>query len=189
MHGMIAWFARNDVAANLLMIVIVALGLYSATRMIPLEIFPDTSRNIITIEAIYRGASPAEVEQAVNLRIEEAVSDIIGIDNLYSNALEGVARVRLELLGGYDPERLLTEVKNRLDVLQVQLPEEVETPTASILSRSREVISVVVSGDLDEHALRKLAQEVRDDITRLPEVTQVSLSGVRRFEIAVEVPR
>ncbi|HHQ14221.1 MAG TPA: efflux RND transporter permease subunit, partial [Chromatiales bacterium] len=100
MHGMIAWFARNDVAANLLMIVIVALGLYSATRMIPLEIFPDTSRNIITIEAIYRGASPAEVEQAVNLRIEEAVSDIIGIDNLYSNALEGVARVRLELLGG-----------------------------------------------------------------------------------------
>ena len=189
MHGMIAWFARNDVAANLLMIVIVALGLYSATRMIPLEIFPDTSRNIITIEAIYRGASPAEVEQAVNLRIEEAVSDIIGIDNLYSNALEGVARVRLELLGGYDPERLLAEVKNRLDVLQVQLPEEVQTPTATILSRSREVISVVVSGDLDEHTLRKLAQEVREDITRLPDVTQVSLSGVRRFEIAVEVSR
>ncbi len=189
MHGMIAWFARNDVAANLLMVVIIALGLYSSVNLIPLEIFPDTSRNIITVEATYRGASPAEVEQAVNLRIEESVADIIGIDNLYSNALEGVARIRLELLGGYDPERLLAEVKNRLDVLRAQLPVEVETLTASILSRSREVISVVVSGDLDERSLRTLAQEVRDDITRLPDVTQVSLSGVRRFEIAVEVPR
>ena len=185
---MIAWFARNDVAANLLMVVIIALGLYSATRMIPLEIFPDTSRNIITIEAVYRGASPAEVEQAVNLRIEEAVADIIGIDNLYSNALEGVARIRLELLGGYDPEEILSEVKNRLDLLKPQLPEEVETPTASILQRSREVISVVVSGDLGERALRELAQTVRDEITRLPDVTQASLSGARRFEISVSVP-
>ncbi len=186
---MIAWFARNDVAANLLMLVIVGLGLHAALKEIPLEIFPDTSRNIITIEAFYRGATPAEVEQAVNLRIEEAVADIIGIDNLYSNALEGVARIRLELLGGYDPEAILSEVKNRLDVLKPQLPAEVETPTASILQRSREVISVVVSGDLAERPLRRLAQEVRDDITRLPEVTQASLAGARRFEIAVEVPR
>jgi multidrug efflux pump subunit AcrB len=189
MDGMIAWFARNGVAANLLMVTIIALGLYAASERVPLEIFPDTSRNIINIEATYRGASPAEVEQAVNLRIEEAVADIIGIDNLYSNALEGVARIRLELLGGYEPNDILTEVKNRLDILKPQLPVEVDTPTASILKRGREVISVVVSGELPERQLRRLAQEVREDLTRLPDVTQVSFSGVRRFEISIEVPK
>ncbi len=188
MQGMIAWFARNAVAANLLMLTIVGIGLYAAFFRTPLEIFPDISREVITIETRYPGATPAEVERSVSIRIEEAIADLNGIDQIYSDALEGVSRVRVELLNGFTPDRLMGDIKNRIDGVKSRFPEDVEEPIVSELQRKREVISVVVSGQMSERDLRNLAENIRDDLADLPEVTQVQLSGVRRFELAIEIP-
>ena len=186
MNGVIAWFAKNDVAANLLMMLIVALGLTAALHRTPMEVFPDIQPNVVNIEVSYRGASPGEVEQAITLRIEEAIADVQGIKKIYADALEGLTRIRVELLPSFDPQELKDDIKSRIDAINT-LPDDAERPVVSLLQRSKEVISVVLSGELSERELRKFAEEVRDDLTGLSGVTRVELSGVRRVEISVEV--
>jgi multidrug efflux pump subunit AcrB len=183
---MIAWFARNGVAANLLMAVIIGLGLQATFERIPMEIFPAIERNVITIVAVYRGATPAEVEKGTTIRIEEAIADLEGIDKIKSTALEGVTNISVELLDGYDPRDLLDDIKGRVDGIST-FPDGVEKPILNVLQRRKEVISVVLSGDITEHALRRLSEEVRSDLTALPGITQVELSGVRQYEISIEV--
>jgi len=183
---MIAWFARNAVAANLLMAVIIGLGLNATFTRIPMEVFPAIERNVITIVAVYRGATPAEVEKGATIRIEEAIADLEGIAKTESTALEGVANITVELEDGYNPRDLLDDIKGRVDGIST-FPDGVEEPILNILQRRKEVISVVISGNLTEHALRRLSEEVRSDLTALPGITQVELSGVRKYEIAIEV--
>jgi len=183
---MIAWFARNGVAANLLMAVIIGLGLQATFERIPMEIFPSIERNIITIVAVYRGATPAEVEKGATIRIEEAIADLEGIDNIKSTALEGVTNISVELLDGYDPRDLLDDIKGRVDGIST-FPDGMEEPVLNVLQRRKEVISVVLSGNITEHTLRRLSEEVRNDLTALPGITQVELSGVRKYEISIEV--
>jgi multidrug efflux pump subunit AcrB len=183
---MIAWFARNGVAANLLMAVIIGLGLNATFTRIPMEIFPAIERDIITIVAVYRGATPAEVEKGATIRIEEAIADLEGIDKVESESVEGAANIIIELLDGYNPRDLLDDMKGRVDGIST-FPDGVEEPILNVMQRRKEVISVVLSGDLTEHALRRLSEEVRSDLTALPGITQVELSGVRKYEIAIEV--
>lgn len=186
MHGMIGWFARNGVAANLLMVVIFALGIHALLERIPLEIFPEFESDVINVQMSYRGATPAEVEEGVVIRIEEAIEDLQGIDRIISNANEGVGRVRIELDQDVNPRDLLDDVKNRVDAIST-FPEDTERPTFSIQQFRREVISVVVAGNLPEDELRGLGERIRDDLLALPQITQVDLQAVRDYEISIEV--
>lgn len=186
MKGMIAWFANNPVAANLLMLIIFALGLWALLERIPLEVFPQFERDTVTVEVRYRGATPAEVEEAVVIRIEEAIADLQGIEEMISSAREGSGEVLIEVQKGYQPRELLDDIKNRVDAITT-FPEEVERPDYRVLEFRREVVSVVVSGALSEQDLRRFGELVRDDLTALPEVSQAELVAVRPFELAVEV--
>jgi multidrug efflux pump subunit AcrB len=182
----IAWFARNGVAANLLMMVILFLGLNAVMTKIPLEVFPEFELDIISVQIPFRGATPADVEEGVVLRAEEAIFDLEGIKELRSQATEGLATITVELEKGFDARDLLDDVKNRIDAIST-FPGEVERPTYSLAKHRREVISVVVSGQLDERELRRYGERVRDDIAALPGITQVELEGVRPYEIAIEI--
>ncbi|GMQ75242.1 MAG: efflux RND transporter permease subunit [Gammaproteobacteria bacterium] len=184
---MIAWFARNGVAANLLMLVIVFVGLYAVLTRIPLEVFPAFELDIITVRVPFRGATPADVEEGVVTRVEEAIYDLEGIKQLRSRASEGFASITVELDSGFEPRDLLDDIKNRVDAIST-FPGEVERPVYSIAKRIHEVISVVVSGDLGERELRRYGERVRDDISAIPGITQVELRAVRPYEIAIEIP-
>ncbi|MBN2887676.1 MAG: efflux RND transporter permease subunit [Chromatiaceae bacterium] len=186
MKGMIGWFAGNGVAANLLMILILFLGAWALAERIPLEVFPDFERDQVSVAVTYRGATPAEVEEAVVVRIEEAIADLEGIERIESSANEGAAKVSVEVEKGRDPRALLDDIKNRVDAINT-FPAEVERPIYRVQEFRREVISVVVSGDLPERALRRLGERVRDDLAALPEVSLVELTGVRPYEISIEV--
>ena len=186
MHGMINWFARNPVAANLLMLIILALGAHAALKRIPLEVFPSFESDVVTIGLSYRGATPAEVEQALVLRVEEAIADLDGIERIISVANEGVARIRVEVLKGTDPHQLLEDIKTRVDAIST-FPDEVERPSYSVVVFRREVISVVVSGDLPERELRRYGEEIRDELASLPKVNLVELDAVRKPEISIEL--
>jgi len=183
---MIAWFARNGVAANLLMAVILFLGFNAVTTKIPLEVFPEFELDLIYVSIPFRGATPADVEEGVVIRAEEAIFDLEGIKELRSTATEGSATITVELEKGFDARELLDDVKNRIDAIST-FPGEVERPTYSLAKHRREVISVVVAGHLDERELRRYGERVRDDIAALPGVTQVELEGVRPYEIAIEI--
>ncbi len=186
MNAIIAWFAKNEVAANLLMILIALLGFNALQNKIPIEVFPDIELDIVTISVPYRGATPAEVEEAVVIRIEEAIQDLEGIKEIRSSASEGSGTVSVEVENGYEPRELLDDLKNRVDAINT-FPDETERPSIQLAQRKREVITVTVAGELSEHELRRLGEKVRDEISNLPGITQVNLGGIRPYEIAIEV--
>jgi len=186
MHGLISWFARNSVAANLLMVFIIVWGLVSLSSRIPLEVFPSFELDRVTIRAPFRGASPSEVEEAVTIKIEEAIQEIQGIKRVTSVASEGMGSINIEMQKTADPDKLLDDVKQAVDQIS-DFPDDVEAPSVYVPSRSREVISVIVAGDLPEKELRRLASRVRDDLEALPDVSSVAVSGAREFELAIEV--
>ncbi len=186
MHGLINWFARNGVAANLLLVFIVLWGLSTLFTRLPLEVFPGFESDRISIRVPFRGASPVEVEEAITIRIEEAIQDVEGVSMLTSSASEGIGSVSVELQKNADPQKALEDIKQRVDAIST-FPEDADTPSVFIPSRSREVISVIIAGDLSERELIRVASDVRDDLEALPGVTSVSLTGVRDYELSIEI--
>ena len=185
MNRAIAWFAENRVAANLLMVVILAAGIISLSQ-IKLEVFPEFSSDIITVSVPYLGAPPEEVEEGVCVRIEEAIQGLEGIKKISSTASEGMGSVTVEVQPGYDTRKLLDDVKSRVDGIST-FPEETEKPIIQELVVRSQVINVAISGQTDEKSLKAIAERVRDEITDLPEVSQVELSAARPYEISIEV--
>jgi len=183
---MIAWFAKNGVAANLLMISILISGFLILKTQIPLEVFPTTEARSISISVSLRGATPEDTEKGIAILVEEAVQDLDGIKQLTSRSSEGSASVRVEMDNGANAQKLLNEVKSRVDAIN-NFPGGAEKPVVRLAQRTREVISVVVSGPQSEKEIRQLAEGVRDDILRLEGVTQVQLDSVRPYEITIEV--
>lgn len=186
MNSVISWFAHNHVAANLLMVLIVGLGLWSVTSRIPMEVFPEFERDTVLVNVTYRGATPAEVEEAVIVRIEEAIAAITGIDTILSTAREGSGQVRVDVIKGYEPREIMDDIRNKVDAIST-FPEDVERPTYEVLEFRREVISVVVGADLPERDLRRIGEMIRDDLTALPEVSLVDLMAVRPYEVSIEI--
>nr|VFK23836.1 MAG: Multidrug efflux pump subunit AcrB [Candidatus Kentron sp. LFY] len=183
---MIEWFAKNGVAANLLMVLILMLGAHALSSRIPLEVFPNIDLDVVAISMVFRGATPMEVEEGIVIRIEEAISDLSGIDRIISNANEGSARIRIEIEDGHSPREVLDDIKNRVDAINT-FPVDAERPVYEVLQHRKEVIRVAISGDLPERPLRELGERVRDDLLALPETTWIDLTGVRPYEIAIEV--
>lgn len=185
MNRAIAWFAENSVAANLLMVVILASGLITIGG-IELEIFPEFSADVVTVSVVYRGAAPEEVEEGVCVRIEEAVQSIEGIERIRSTASENRGSVNIELIPGADARRVLEDVKSAVDAIDT-FPDETEQPVIQEVVLRRQVINVAVSGDADEATLKYLGEQVRDEITAIPGITQAELSGARPYEVSIEV--
>tara|TARA_R110002153_G_scaffold5044_3_gene23503 strand:- start:4921 stop:8052 length:3132 start_codon:yes stop_codon:yes gene_type:complete len=185
---MIAWFARNHVAANLLMITILFAGVYSLTSRIPLEVFPSFETDTISVSVSLRGATPEDTELGVAILVEEAVQDLEGIEQIISVSSEGSARITIDVDSDYDAREMLADIKSRVDAINT-FPADAENPVVSLAQRTREVIAVTISGIYGEKEINEFAEHVRDDLLRIPGITQVALSGVRDYEIALEIPQ
>jgi len=187
--GIIAWFVKNPVAANLLMITIILMGLYSLFKKVPLETFPAFEQDVVNIAVNFPGATPREVEQGVTIRIEDAIADLPGIERIFSDSAEGRSLVRAEIRKQYDTVVVLNEIKSRIDRISA-LPEDAERPVVDQLVRIRDVITVVLEQDRkNDVVLRKNTEKIRDEIRALPHVTQLSMGGVRPWEISITIPQ
>ena len=182
---MIAWFAKNSVAANLLMIAIIIGGVMALRDGLRLEIFPSSEPDTVSVSVPLRGATPEDVELGVAVRIEEAIQDLEGIDRVTSRSVEGSTRVQIEIDSSYKARELLDDIKSRVDAINT-FPAETEKPIISLNVRMFPVISVVVVGDYSEDEIRTYAEHVRDDLLRLDGITQAELGSVRKYEIAIE---
>ncbi len=182
---MIAWFARNHVAANLLMVTVLVLGGYSLLYETAIEVFPEFEPDSILVSVRLRGATPEDAELGVAVRIEQALEGLDGIDKVTSNSLEGAANVSVEVADGHDPRVILDEVKTRVDAIDT-FPENARRPVIRLAQFTFDVITVVVAGPYSEEEIRLYAERVRDDLLRMDEISQVSLDAVRRYEIAIE---
>ena len=185
MKSIIEWMARNSVAANLLMVFIGVSGFVAITTVTE-EVFPEIELDRISISVPYLGAAPEEVEEAVAIRIEEAIQGIDGIKEIQSTSSEGTASVMIELELGADSRKVVDDVKSNVDAIST-FPIETETPIITELTARNQVTDIAVSGHTDIFTLKALAEQVRDELSVLPEITQVDIVSAPPYEISIEV--
>ena len=183
--GLIGWFAQNHVAANLMMALVICLGLY-AIASVKKESFPPFEFDRISVSVPYPGAGPEEVEEGIVIKIEEALNSVEGIRKITSRSREGMGRVDLDVEESFELAEITDEVKLAVDSIST-FPVEAERPIISKLNRTKGALMVSISGNLDEVAMKSLAEDVRDEIIGLPEVTYAEVNGGRDFEISIEV--
>ena len=183
---MISWFAKNPVAANILMFAIVIAGLVSATSSIPVETFPIRESDKITISTSFRGATPQTAQDSITLRVEEAIADIEGITEIESRSSEGQSTVIAEILENYNSREILDDIKVRVDALNT-LPSDAENPIVSINVRNSPVIFVAVQGDVKLKTLREVASKFHEGLLKKDEISDVDLQGVANFQMNIEI--
>lgn len=182
-RGPIEWMIRNRVTPNLLMIVLLLGGLFTASR-IKQEVFPEFQLDIVTVRVPYPGSSPEEVEQGIILVVEEAIRGLEGIKGITAQASEGSGVVTAELLEGVNQQKVYQDIKQEVDRITT-FPLDAEEPEVSLVIRRREVLDIQIYGDVSEWALVEAAELVRDNLLLDPGITQVELEGVRDYEVQV----
>ncbi len=184
---MIEWFARNHVAANLLMFGIIISGLLAIKRDIPLELLPDIDFDTITITTVLPGGNPSSIEQTVTSRIEEAIADIEGIKEIGSRSSENISTVFAEVDADYDDQEVLSDVKIRVDALNT-LPQDAERPIIQIAEAPVQVIGVSVYGKaLTYDQLFDLTDRVREDLLQVNGITRLGPIQAPPRELHIEV--
>ncbi|MEE8361620.1 MAG: efflux RND transporter permease subunit, partial [Gemmatimonadales bacterium] len=185
MRRAIAWMANHGVAANLLLVLLLAAGLFSLPNIVQ-EVFPEFDLDAIQVQVLYPGASPEEIEEGIIQRIEERIESVEGIRRLTSTASEGVGVVIAELTTGQDKARALDEIKAEVDRI-VSFPVDAEEPEVSEVSNRTRVIEIALYGHVSERSLKELANRVQDDLATMPEISLVQTDAVRAYEISIEV--
>ena len=177
--------AKNSVAANLLMLVVVAAGLISASGLVQ-EVFPEFSIDQIRVEVSYPGATPEEVEESIVRKLEQQLEAVDDISEISSISSEGHGAVVAELRLGADAARALNDVKAEVDRIRT-FPAGAERPAVSELTTRKSVMRLALFGDVPERTLKELARRTEDELVALPAISLVETSGVRAYEISIEV--
>lgn len=185
MHGALAWFVRNPVAANVLMVAVVLVGAFTVGDL-KQEVVPTIQQEMVSVSVTYPGASPEEIEEAICMRIEEAVQGLSGVERLTSQANENFGSVSIEYLESTNPQQFLDDVKSEIDRIDT-FPEEAEEPVINLVELNQQVLEIAVWGGEDLKGLRRLAEEVRAGLQQQPAITQVELSNAPPYEISIEV--
>ncbi|MFT6343533.1 MAG: multidrug efflux pump subunit AcrB [Paraglaciecola sp.] len=184
---MIAWFAKNDVAANLLLVVIMLSGLYVVSTQIPVDLFPEFEQRKVQVSMTLSGSSPQELEEGITIKVEEAVQDLEGIRQITSQSREGSASITIDVEEGYDVREILDEVKIRVDGIN-NFPVDAENLLIQVPQRRRDAIGIVIYGDYDAITLRRLAEDIRDEVANLDAISQAEVGNTLPFEISIEIP-
>ena len=184
-QGPVNWMAAHPVAANLVMLAFI-IGGWLFLNTMKQEVFPDFVSDSISINVVYTGADPEEIERSIILVIEDAISGIEGIDEISSSAKEGIGSVIIDALSDADINLLGQEIQKEIDRITT-FPEDAEEPKINVMASKRKTISLVLYGTAEEQVLHQLAENFRDQLLQSEHITQVSLEGVRPLEISIEV--
>ena len=204
MRNLIKWFSRNNVAANFIMALVLLAGI-STWLKLKKEIFPETSTNVVSVSIPYPGATPEEVEKGVCIPIEEALRDLQGIDVMRSTAANSYGVVYVEVSGDSEVRDVLDDMKTRVDAID-NFAENIESPVYEEVLIKNQVLTVAISADANEQTLRGYADRIRNGmlsyVPKKPDnwldkfissfsgeagVSQVELTGIRPYEISIEL--
>ena len=185
MNGPITWFIKNPIAGNLLMVLLI-IGGFASIPKLDKQFFPTPEINQIEIRMEFRGASPSEVEEQISVRIEEAIHDLNGIEELRSTSREGLATVMVEVESDYPTQKLTNDIKTRVDAIRT-FPSDAERPTVTELTYRHQMGRVQIYGDLSEREMKQLGETLRDELVRQPWVSIVELQTARPYEVSIEV--
>ncbi len=185
--GLLAWFASNPVAANLLMLLILIGGVTSYQAM-DKEVFPRFNPQQIEITALYPGAGPLEIEESVCVRIETAINDVPGVKRLYTEIQQGLCNIKVSVLPDANLEQVLNALQGRIQGIP-RLPKNLEKIEVKRAERNEDdgVIWVALHGPTDPLTLQRFGEHIRSDIERIPGVRSVRNYNEMAYEIAIEV--
>ncbi len=182
--GLIAYFANNSVAANLLMAFILIIGTVSFF-FIQRQMFPNIEVNYINVSAQYPGASPQEIEESILIKLEESLKDVTGIKKAVSSAYRGSGNIELEIGVDEDIDAVLDKVKQKVDSTS-NFPDAMEPIQVYQYEWRQDVIEMALVGDRTLLELKPIAKQIEDELLQLNNVALVEL-GAPEYEIAVEI--
>ncbi|WP_320837217.1 efflux RND transporter permease subunit [Zhongshania sp.] len=185
MNSIIHWFIRNPIAANLLM-VLIFIGGVSTFSHVDKRFFPERVVNRVQIDVVYPGASPSQSEEQLLNRIEEAIRDLNGIEKITSLALENGVAVTVDAIANYDTQRLLNDIKSKVDALP-GLPSNAERPQIYELQFRSRVLSLTLAGDIGEAELKELGRRLQQQLVEKAWIPTVDLREPRKYEVSIEV--
>lgn len=185
MSGIVAWFARNSIAANLLMAVAFIGGIFSFMSL-EREMFPTVPIAGASVTVAWPGASPQEVEEQIVTRIEESVADINGIDRMTSIASEGGAVVNIRGRNDLDMDEFVKDIERKVDQIN-NLPRESFRPQIQQWEQRNWYFGMSVHGDASKLELKRITDAVRDDIAEIPGGELAVVNGVLDEEVTIEV--
>ncbi len=183
MERIIRYFIKNPISANLLMFAILLIGLVGAASL-KSTFFPEFPSRVISIQLIYPGASPEEVEEGVVNKIEENLIAVTGIDRFASESRENAGAITVEVEQGYDTDLVLDDVKNAVDQIS-SFPVDLEPPVVYKRETLGQAISFAVSGEVDLKTLKDKARKVEEDLRAMDGLSKVSLQGFPDEEIEI----
>ena len=185
-NPLLAWFAGNDVAANLLMAFLLVGGLL-VLRGTNSEILPSIDPRIISVSVPYPGATPVDVEDGITRRVEQAITGLEGVDRVSSLAVEGLGSLTIELDDAADAESVRDEVRSAISRLTDFPPEDAEEPQITIAKATSSVARLIVVGDVNERALKNAGEELERALLATEGISIATLQGTRDYEISIEV--
>lgn len=192
MAPLVRWAIRQTPAMNTILVAVLLMGAFSAMNL-RREVFPQFELEIILVSVPYPGASPDEVEIGICQKVEEAIRSVDGIKKVTSVAAEGAGNVVIELRSDVkNVQKILNEVQSQIDRIP-SFPDLAEEPDVQQITFRNKAITV---GIIQEHSdapdaelqLREIAEQVRDDLLLIPQVSQAEIVGERKFQIDVEIP-
>ncbi|NBC14390.1 MAG: AcrB/AcrD/AcrF family protein, partial [Gammaproteobacteria bacterium] len=184
---MIRYFAHHPTAANMLMVLFLALGLVSLPQL-KRETFPDFTTSEVQIQVPYPGAAAEDIENAICRPLEDAITGIADLHEVRCEAREGMATAVAEMAEGADFARFLDDVKTEVDGID-NFPEDIETIVITQLGRMDRVVSIAITGPMADRDLKAYAEQMKDRLRARPGISQVTVQGFADSQLHIAVRR
>lgn len=187
MNSLIQVFFDRKRTIFLLLLFFIATGLYSYFSM-PKEATPDITIPVIFVTMTHEGISPEDAERMLIKPMEKELRSIEGVKEMTAEALEGFASVTLEFEAGFDKDKALNDVRERVDLAKSELPEDTDEPVVHEISFAEFPVLVVgLSGNVSQHTLVRISRNLRDKIEEIPSVLEVQIQGEREEVVEILV--
>ncbi len=180
-----AWFTRNPVAANLLMLLVLTGGVF-AVKTIRIEGFPAISPGSVTITTVNPGASAKQIDQTISWKIEKSLEGMAGIKKISSFSEQNISTIWVQKTSRFDLDRFQNEIQERVNSI-ADLPRQAERPSVRRDEFKVEALLVQVYGDTDTATLQKAARKIKDELLAHPKIKRIKHFGLLSPEIRIEV--
>ena len=177
---------KKPIMTSLCFLAVVIFGLFSLSKL-PIDLYPDIDTNTIMVMTAYPGASASDIENNVTRPLENVLNSVSDLKHITSRSSENMSLITLEFEFGNDIDVLTNDVRDKLDMVSSELPDDVENPI--IFKFSTDMIPIVllsVQANESQSALYKILDDrVVNPLARIPGVGTVSISGAPQREIQV----
>lgn len=181
------FFIKNNKFAYLFLVALLGIGTYSVLA-IPKESAPEVIVPVGIVTTVLPGAPAADIETLVTNEIERGLTSLENVSEITSTSREGVSSVVVEFEASADVDESIQDLKDEIDIIKTELPDDAEDPTVSEVNfQDQPIMTIAVAGDVSDRGLTQLSDALEDELESISGVSRVSLSGVRDKEVTVIV--